>query len=151
MYGPKYVEKYRDEIRAMYEEGNAEKSEKKSPGQMLEILSSRYPEEFCLPGENDIRTEISKYQAQKKKNTTRSSGTQKTTTASASTVPAIPASTDAGKDLKTYLVQLLTSDPLMKPASVLAHVKAAFGQQQLPNDQQIKSKFSALKAKAKKS
>lgn len=34
----------------MYEASNTDKSEKKSPAQMLEIISAKYPNEFCLPG-----------------------------------------------------------------------------------------------------
>ena len=66
MYGTKYVEDYRSDIKSLYNSGEADKKNKKSPAQMLEILESRYPKEFCLPSENDIRTKINKLQTQKK-------------------------------------------------------------------------------------
>jgi hypothetical protein len=67
MYGPKYLEKYRTEISEMYLFGEEDKKNKKSPAQMLEILSKKYPKEFCLPSESDIRTEINKLQTTKKR------------------------------------------------------------------------------------
>lgn len=145
MYGPKYIERFRNEIYEMYEAGNKEKSEKKSPGQMLEILNERYPLEFCLPSENDIRSEISKFQVQRKKGPAPSTLATKPSEAGGRT-------NSSQKDLTTFLHQLLAINPAMKPAEALSHVKSKFdaSKSQLPSDQQIKSKFSALKTKEKK-
>ncbi len=41
MYGIKYVEDYRSDIKSLYNSGEADKKNKKSPAQMLEILESR--------------------------------------------------------------------------------------------------------------
>lgn len=55
MYGLKYVETYRGDIESLYNFGEEDKKNKKSPAQMLEYLESRYPNEFCLQSENDIK------------------------------------------------------------------------------------------------
>jgi hypothetical protein len=65
MYGTKYVEDYQSDIKSLYNCGEADKKNKKSPAQILDILESRYPNEFCLPSENDIRTKINKLQTKK--------------------------------------------------------------------------------------
>jgi hypothetical protein len=65
MYGTKYVEDYQSDIKSLYNTGEADKKNKNSLAHMLEILESRYPNEFRLPSENDIRPEINKLQTQK--------------------------------------------------------------------------------------
>ena len=58
MYGPKYMEQFRSEIAELYLLGEEDKKNKRSPAQMLEIITQKNPKEFCLPSENDIRAEI---------------------------------------------------------------------------------------------
>lgn len=69
MYGPKNMEPFSADIKRMYEEGEADKANKKGPAQMLEHLRAAHPTNYQLPSENDIRVEINKLQTQKKKNT----------------------------------------------------------------------------------
>ncbi|EFX81178.1 hypothetical protein DAPPUDRAFT_102749 [Daphnia pulex] len=66
MYGPKHVQSYRADIYELYKLGEEEKKNKRSPAQMREALQMKYPEEFCLPSENDIRVEINRLQTKKK-------------------------------------------------------------------------------------
>lgn len=66
MYGPKHVLTYRPDILEMYNLGEKDKKNKRSAAQMLEMLSIKYPNEFCLPSENDIRVEINRLQTKKK-------------------------------------------------------------------------------------
>ena len=58
---------FRSEIAELYLLGEEDKKNKKSPAQMLEIITQKNPKEFCLPSENDIRSEINKLQTTKKK------------------------------------------------------------------------------------
>jgi hypothetical protein len=59
VYGATYIEKYREDIQEMYNQGAMTESDKMSPAFMLEKLKLRYPGRYSLPGENEIRTEIS--------------------------------------------------------------------------------------------
>lgn len=58
-YGTTYVHLYRTEIKEVFDCGVQTETEKMSPAIMLEMLQERYPNWYSLPGENEIRTEIS--------------------------------------------------------------------------------------------
>ncbi|KZS04124.1 Uncharacterized protein APZ42_032964 [Daphnia magna] len=66
MYGPKHVLIYRPDILEMFKLGEEDKKNKRSPAQMLKMLAVKYPQEFCLPSENDIRVEINRLQTKNK-------------------------------------------------------------------------------------
>lgn len=57
-YGATYIDKYRDDIKSMFERGEAVSTDKMSPALMLEKLQDKYKGRYSLPGENEIRTEI---------------------------------------------------------------------------------------------
>ena len=133
MYGTKYVEDYRSDIKSLYNSGEADKKNKKSPAQMLEILESRYPNEFCLPSENDIRTEINKLQTQKK----------------SAARDNRPRGSKDDDEQTNFIKELALSNPSLKPTAAVAALKARFAVVTL-TDAQIKNKFSYYKAKANK-
>lgn len=58
MYGVKYINRYADEVRELFHQGENNKSEKLGPARMLEELRARYPRRYDLPSENEIRAEI---------------------------------------------------------------------------------------------
>ena len=134
MYGTKYVEDYRSDIKSLYDSGEADKKNKKSPAaQMLENLESRYPNEFCLPSENDIRTEINKLQTQKK----------------SAAKDNRPRGSKDDDEQTNFIKELALSNPSLKPTAAVAALKARFVVVTL-TDAQIKNKFSYYKARANK-
>ena len=54
-----YVHLYRTKIKEMFDCGVQTETEKMSPAIMLETLQERYPDRYSLPGEKEIKTEIS--------------------------------------------------------------------------------------------
>jgi hypothetical protein len=110
------------------------KKHKKSPAQMLEIITQKNPKEFCLPSENDIRAEINKLQTtrKKKKDGTSTGQKQKTT----------------DDVYATFLKALATDQPNLLPAKALQLTLENFPTEsnpQRPYDLAIKSKFSYYK------
>ena len=79
MYGTKYVKMYQKDLEAMFEEGNKDASKKMNPGKMREHLIRKYPNNFSIPGETEIKQFIgsqlqkAKYH-QKKQQTESNSG-----------------------------------------------------------------------------
>ena len=74
-YGRKYVTKYKDIIRELYERGNKDSSNKMNPAMIREYLADKYPTTYSLPGETEIKQHISslvqndkKGESRKKKN-----------------------------------------------------------------------------------
>lgn len=67
MYGEKYTRHFRVDIEEQYKLGEISSNSKNSPAKILEYLQKKYPEELCLPSESDIRAEISRLMAIKKK------------------------------------------------------------------------------------
>lgn len=61
-----------------------------------------------------------------------------------------PANKQSAMDIKTFFEQLIHSNPEMKPAEALLKVKQAFPDTQNQSDQQLKAKFSSIKAKFKR-
>ena len=51
---------YRGEIREMFAMGSRVSTDKLGPAAMLEKLKSMYPGRYSLPGENEIRQEITR-------------------------------------------------------------------------------------------
>jgi hypothetical protein len=133
MYGTKYVEDYRSDIKSLYNSGEDDKKNKKSPAQMLEILESRYPNEFCLPSENDIRTEKNKLQTQKK----------------SAARDNRPRGSKDDDEQTNFIKELALSNPSLKPTAEVTALKDRFSVVPL-TDAQIKNKFSYYKAKANK-
>ena len=133
MYGPKYMEAYREIIENLYNLGEADKRNKKSPAQMLEYLELRYPNSFCLPSENDLRTEINRLQTKKK-----STGKKKNDKNSTN-----------GDEFSKFIQELAANQPTMKPNAVVVAVKTRFSSvNPFPlTDVQIKSKFYYHKKK----
>ena len=66
MYGRTYIAKYRKDIEEYFNEGVDSATEKRSPVIMLEKLKGKYPGRYSLPGENEIRVEISSLMAKKR-------------------------------------------------------------------------------------
>jgi hypothetical protein len=134
MYGPKYMEEFCSAIEELYLLGEEDKKNKKSPAQMLEIITQKNPKEFCLPSENDIRAEINKLQTtrKKKKDGTSTGQKQKTT----------------DDVYATFLKALATDQPNLLPAKALQLTLENFPTEsnpQRPYDLAIKSKFSYYK------
>ena len=70
-YGRKYVTKYEDVIRELYERGNKDSSNKMNPAMIREYLKEKYPTTYSLPGETEIKQHISALVQNDKKGVTR--------------------------------------------------------------------------------
>ena len=55
MYGIRYVKTYQKDLEAMFEEGKKDPSKKMNPGKMRERLICKYPNNFSIPGETEIK------------------------------------------------------------------------------------------------
>lgn len=77
---------------------------------MLENLELRYPNEFCLPSENDIRTEINRLQTKKK-----STGKKK-----------VDQNSTNGDEFSKFIQQLSANQPTMKRNTVVVAFKNFF-------------------------
>ena len=77
MYGEKYTRNFRIDIEEQYQLGEVSSNAKSSPAKILEYLQKKYPEELCLPSESDIRAEISRLMAKKKKEAANKTGQKK--------------------------------------------------------------------------
>ena len=72
MYGVKYITMYQKDLEDMFEEGKKNTSQKMNPGKMRERLIHKYPHNFSIPGETEIKQFIGSqlqkenYHAQKK-------------------------------------------------------------------------------------
>ena len=129
----------------MFDRGVQTETEKMSPAIMLETLQERYPNRYSLPGENEIRTEISSL-LQKQK----SGRTQKKS----------KFSTTFTKFIKNIFDQVLEQKDhqldRIKPKEILAIVKQHFMEEDgsipldFPSDKYITAKVSNLKSMAKK-
>ena len=75
LYGSNYIEKYRNELKAMFEEGKMDSSKKMNPGKMRERLLQKFPNHFSIPGDTEIKQFIGaqfqndKYHGNKKEGT----------------------------------------------------------------------------------
>ena len=55
LYGKKHIERYREEILALFERGCRNSSEKISAPAMWNALALKYPHRYDLPSEQEIR------------------------------------------------------------------------------------------------
>jgi len=55
MSGIRYVKTYQKDLEAMFEEGKKDPSKKMNPGKMRERLVRKYPNNFSIPGETEIK------------------------------------------------------------------------------------------------
>ena len=65
-YGKKYVTKYKDELKELFDRGNVDSSHKMNPAMMREYLITKYPFTYSLPGETEIKQQISAFAQQEK-------------------------------------------------------------------------------------
>eukprot|EP00731_Ephydatia_muelleri_P026289 Em0018g389a len=144
-YGTTYVHLYRTEIKEMFDRGVQTETKKMSPAIMLETLQERYPNRYSLPGENEIRTEISSL-LQKQK----SGRTQKKSKFSTTFTEFIKNIFDQVLEQKDHQLDRI------KPKEILAIVKQHFMEEDgsipldFPSDKYITAKVSNLKSMAKK-
>ena len=148
MYGEKYIDRYRSEIEECYNLGEADSKNKRSPAQMVEMLQNKYPSEFCLPAEHDVRAEIGRLQQMKKK--------KKSATA-ANDGNVLPSKEKELDDYTKFIhhcaIPTDPPTPPMKPAAVVVATLKQFPRKEhpnLPSDAQIKQKFQYAKTKYKK-
>lgn len=151
MYGAKFIGPYRDDIRVWFDDGEKEKSKKKTPGGMREELCKKYPDaRYTIPGEIEIRTEISKL-IDERKNKAKNKGKRN----------AREATTPLPNWVSEELESVVGRDYKAKPNAILNELenklKMANGGT-LPDDypsgedgvKKMKNKIQALKSKRKK-
>ena len=140
-YGRKYVNKYKDEIRQLFERGNKEASHKMNPAMMREYLSEKYSTTHSLPGETEIKQQISAFvqkgkQHESKKNKNNAKG--------------------KSQDWLQIIEQIVQNDKLGTPESLykafVTQYNSIGGNSETPNapdKDTVKRKISYLKTKYK--
>ena len=146
-YGRAYLEPYKKDIKRMFERGARVSSDKMSPCAMLEELQSLYPGRYTLPGENEIRAEITKLFGRKKASDEDNAGSDHDESENEATKGR---GSNLPKQYVKHLEELVERNPTIKPAEALRNLKAALC---LPHpfehDKAIKTKVSSLKRKIK--
>lgn len=132
MYGQKYIEEFKTEIRELFDRGQQLKSSKMGPGCMLESLKLNHPNRFDLPSESEIRQEIVRLMRIKPDHSARHF---------LKSDAAGGFSTDAAQ----FLESLLATNPRITPKNGLAAFRKAFGSDVF-TDAQIKKRISNTKS-----
>lgn len=140
MYGRRYVNEFREEIKRLFDRGEEEKSKKMGPGRMLEELRRKHPNRFDLPTENEIRQEISKLAACRKK----ASPQESTTIAAAQNEQKLQRAAQT-----KFINRLLDLNPQIMPTAALERFREEFPECHM-TDGSVKSKVSNLKSQRKK-
>lgn len=148
MYGQNYIDLYADDIKAMFELGEQNSSEKKSPRQMLEQLHLLYPGRYNFPGENSIRQQITKLIKQSSK-AEQNCNQHNNDNATANNNIQQPRREKFTARHNTFLLHLVQADANTKPRHAVQQFRATFDDAQHMTDSQISSKFSTLKQKYK--
>ena len=162
-YGVTYIELYRNEVKELFFRGMSESSNKLSAAMMRDELKRLHPGRYSIPGENEIRTEISKLFAATKRTPTDgqiTTGRRGRRTALVepykSQLEALfheqfsTASERSNGDLGAAL-----KDGSLKPKAMLQAFKARYSSDQgqpstsLPSDDVILRKISVLKSNIK--
>ena len=142
--GRAYLEPYKKDIKRMFERRARVSSDKMSPCAMLEEFQSLYPGRYTLPGENEIRAEITKLFGRKKASDEDNAGSDHDESENEATKGR---GSNLPKQYVKHLEELVERNPTIKPAEAL---KAALC---LPHpfehDKAIKTKVSSLKRKIK--
>ena len=142
LYGKKFIGRFRDEIRAMFEEGAQKSVDKQSAATMYERLLQKYPKRFDLPKEGEVRTEIQRLLRLQK----------------------------MGRDLyeprahkrgrkgmksvySSFLSEIMRENPRLKPREGLAMFHERFHEhrdaEDFPTEKQVKAKISSIKQQLK--
>ena len=139
-YGRKYITKYKDDIQKLYDEGKKHSSHKMNPAMMREYLVDKYPSTYTLPGETEIKQQISAF-VQNEKNTKTSKKYTKT---------------NLPQDWTNLLEEIVQNDKLGTPENLYIRFMEQYqsndncdqtsGQ---PDKAIIKRKISSLKSKYK--
>lgn len=135
MYGRKYIGDFKDDVCALFEQGEKQKSTKMGPGRMLEVLKRMHPNRFDLPFESEIRQEIAKLMKRKVDQQVFASASRATNDFPATAIQ--------------FSEALLESNPATTPKFGLAAYRQVFHSDNL-SDEQVKKKFSKLKAARKR-
>ena len=104
----------------MFERGARVSSDKMRPCAMLEELQSIYPRRYTLPGENEIRAEITKLFGRKKASDEDNAGSDHDESEN-------EAKRGRGSNLSNSMLnkELVEHNPSIKPAKALRNLKAA--------------------------
>ncbi|KAL5479633.1 hypothetical protein EMCRGX_G023182 [Ephydatia muelleri] len=121
-YGRAYLEPYKKDIKRMFERGARVSSDKMSPCAMLEELQSLYPGRYTLPGENEIRAEITKLFGRKKASDEDNAGSDHDESENEATKGR---GSNLPKQYVKHLEELVECNPTIKPAEALRNLKAA--------------------------
>ena len=127
----------------MFDRGIQTETEKMAPAIMLETLQERYPNRYSLPGESEIKTEISSLLKKQKSGRTQKKSKISTTFTEFNIFDQVLEQKDHQLDR-------------IKPKEILAIVKQHFMEEDgsipldFPSDKCITAKVSNLKSMAKK-
>lgn len=167
MYGDKYTRNFRMDIEEQYQLGEKSSSAKSSPAKILEYLEKKYAEELCLPSESDIRAEISRLIAAKKKleAANKASKTPKrpkkkqdasnpvnNRQMNASTPDSEAQGTQpqrTGKEYLKFVIELAALETPISPKEAVRRVLEKFPRNEytLPSDKQLSNSFTYQKRK----
>lgn len=137
MYGVKYIRRYADGVRAMFEQGVVENGEKLGVGRMVEELQRRYPGHFDIPSESEVRAETSKLHTASRKRQLRSQNDD----GPPSKRRATPV------EYAEFIEGIVATNPTIMPAKVVPLFRLKFGEAEAFSDAQIRAKASSFKRK----
>lgn len=143
MYGRKYIEPYREDIRAMFEGGLRNSGNKKSAACMYEAIVYKYPDRFDIPSEGEVRTELQRLLRYHKEGRD---------------ISEVGNGKRGRKGMEaryaTAIEEMLAKSPKLKPREGLRRFKQKFSETNtlvgFPTDKQVLSKISSLKQAKKK-
>ena len=162
MYGEKYIRQFRVDIEEQFQLGEISSNAKSSPAKILEYLQKKYPEELCLPSESDIRAEISRLMAIKRKKeaeaaAAKKSGPKEQVTASTPSQPILvkakgkePTKKRDNCQYQSFIQELAALEIPIMPKEAVKRVLERFPRSEhtdLPIYQKIYESFSYQKGK----
>ncbi|KAE9012032.1 hypothetical protein PR003_g15180 [Phytophthora rubi] len=65
MYGVKYLPRYMNDVRGLFERGGADRHDEMCPARVVEVLQSWDTNRYDVPGENEVRGAISQLRAER--------------------------------------------------------------------------------------
>lgn len=156
MYGANYIDFYRPVIYELYQKGVEISSNRLGPGRMQESLQAKYPNRFDIPGQYQIRSEISKLMKAEKtkahRAATESLVDQVPQTARAADKPITERKRRRRMDAvyANFLSTSVASNPAITPRGAVILFRENFATADGISNEQICNKVSALKYQAKR-
>lgn len=144
MYGAKYSSRFADDLEQMFRRGETKNSLKTSAGAMRDELLKKYPGRYGIPSEFEIKQEIQKILAPRK----RSAMNALTGKAGEEELPPRAKRARLNPEYVGFLDGLLSDNPSLKPAEGLRMFRPRYPDvADITDSQLFKVKLSSMKRK----